>query len=1001
MATENRIDFKVRVTDEGLAPLANTLDRVDAKTDELAQGAGQAGSKLAELGTGAAGAADKADALGQGAGQAATRLGALGTQAANAGQQAADLGKSSERAADGIEAATKAASAKEAAIKSGLDVSRSEIELSKRTLELHQAQQQGVLQLARAKGDGAAATQASNRLLQIEAEQLALGATAKRTEAAALQATTDARREALSAIGPLTQAQLRELQAADNTAKALRTEAAAADEAARQVGQLGTELGAAADQGPRLDSALSAVSKAVAGLFALDKAKDFALSNIALADAYGQMAERIAMATPIASEYDRVQQRILDTANLTYRSLSEQQELYIRTADALRGMSYNTEELLDITDSFTYLLTTNAATVERGQYAIDAYTKSIQSGRIEVDAWQAIMAATPTIVDAVATATGKTTAEVRQLGITGKLAVNDLNEGLRQTVELNKQAAAGMSATVGDAITRLTNNWTQYIGEANQANQSTAKIAATIDVLTDNLDTVVSLAITAGEVMAVVWGIKALGALKAYTAQLVVAATQTTALMAATATAGDKAAAGLLAAGQLAASGWVGWEIGTFLKSEFEEVEKAGVAMAAGLTRAAAQYQAAWEMAKAVFTTDTIEAAKQRLAQRIKEIDDEYAALFANVGAGVPKLVADTKAVGDAAADAASKVRVSATDIVEAWDAARIAKVGDAQAAEANLRVQLQLAQQSEQMALFMGNEYEARKAKILQMRIEIEIVAAKVAVQRAEAEGSIAVAQAKLAEMAATNEVNLVKQAELQTAIKLAQAKLAEADATGKSTLLLQKQLELLTRGTGASDSFGTGLRALGREQSGLAAETRRANDELQKQLALINAKYASPLSDDKYSRPDGKPTEMGKAGAAVDNSLMFTLRDKLKAGTLTPADADNLRAVISMLEANEAVNRSIDKINPSAFSLEGAADRNKWNATRVGLQQALDGMSAGSTKPTSTTGAPLSSTPSSTHRVDITINGRPTTINAASAQDANALADVLRQLEQAAGRA
>lgn len=73
------------------------------------------------------------------------------------------------------------------------------------------------------------------------------------------------------------------------------------------------------------------------------------------------------------------------------------------------------------------------------------------------------------------------------------------------------------------------------------------------------------------------------------------------------------------------------------------------------------------------------------------------------------------------------------------------------------------------------------------------------------------------------------------------------------------------------------------------------------------------------------------------MDNSLIFTLRDKLNAGTLTPADAKNLQAAIDTLDANEAVNRSLDRINPGAFSLEGAADRNRMNATRTQFDQAL----------------------------------------------------------------
>ncbi|MCB4362683.1 tape measure protein [Hydrogenophaga taeniospiralis] len=979
--------------------LITANDQATPSVRDLADGSADAEKNVSDLGASAEQAGQKVDGFGAGAAQADVKVDGLSDAAAGAGEQAQALGKGYEQAADGMSAAAKAATEKTAAIKSALDVERSEIELAKRTLDLQAAQQRGLLQLAQAKGDETAATKAMNGLQQIEVDQLALVARAKRAEAAAVQAATSARRDALSAVGPLTQAQQRELQAADNTAKALRTEAAAADEAARQVRGLGNNLQETADKGPALNTALSAVGKAVAGLFALNKAKDFALDTIALADAYGQMAERIAMATPIADEYDLVQRRILESANLTYRRLDEQQELYIRTADALRGMGFATSDVLDITDSFSYLLTTNAATVERGQNAIDAYTKSIQSGRIEVDAWQSIMAATPTIVNAVAQATGKTADEVRRLGITGKLSINDLNEGLRQTVELNKEAAAGMSATVADAVTRLTNTWTQYIGEANRANQSTEKIVNTINLLTENLDTVVRVATAAGEVMAVVWGVKALGALRLYMAEVAAAATATSAAMAGITSAGEKAALGLKAAGMLAASGWAGWEIGTFLKDEFEVVEQAGIATAAGLSRAAAQYQTAWEMAKAVFTDDTIEAANQRLAERIAQIDDVYADMFANVGKGMPKVANDTKKAGDAAADAAKQIRDFEAAQVEAWEAARVSKVGDTQAAEANLQVQLKLAQQSEQMALFMGDEYEARKAKILQMEIEIQLVNAKVAVQRAEAEGSIAVAQAKLAEMAANKEVNLVKQAELESAIKLAQAKLAEADATGKSTELLQKQLNLFRNGGNAADGYRGSIDGVSGAQARLAQTTDAATAAMQRQRDL----YASPLGAGKYGRPEGgsvtgNTREERLAGQnAVDNRLMFELRAKLDAGLLTAADRADIDAVIAALDQNEAVNRDIDRLNPGAFSSAGAADRNEWRQVRTRLAQALGNTTLGGQTGGGGQRGEQFSTPSKTVNVKIDGGrGRRETVNT---DDAGAAA-LVRSLEHAARR-
>ena len=421
----------------------------------------------------------------------------------------------------------------------------------------------------------------------------------------------------------------------------------AADQAAGKVGQTRKGLQSISTQLDAMQKKMASTFKDLAismgGVFGAAKLQQFATDAIAIADAYGQMAERIQMATPAAGEYAMVQERILETANLTYRPLQEQQELYIRTAEALRSLSYSTSEALDITDSFSYLLTTNAASHERAASAVSAYSKAIQTGKVDADSWQSIMAATPTIVDAIAQATGKSAAAIRQMGVTGNLALRDLNEGLRQSVEVNKQAASQMSASVNDAVTRLANTWQVYVGQANQASGATQDIAGYIDLLSDNLDTVVNAALRAGQVMVAVWGVKALQGLAAYTMALLGAQRQTAALgvqsAASAAQAGGAwtAAAARVslawsAASKTALAAWAGWEIGTFLREEFVEVEQAGIALAAGLTKVAARAQSAWEMIKAAFTDDTIAAAQERLRIELERIDDEYAALFASAG---------------------------------------------------------------------------------------------------------------------------------------------------------------------------------------------------------------------------------------------------------------------------------------------------------------------------------------------------------------------------------
>lgn len=211
---------------------------------------------------------------------------------------------------------------------------------------------------------------------------------------------------------------------------------------------------------------------------------------IDLAEGYGEMAERITMATASTEEYEMVQKRLLATANATYRPLEEAQELYIRTADSLRSVGYSTSQALDITDSFSLALVKNAASGQRAESAIGAYSKSLQKGRIEADSWESIVSAMPSVIDDIAAASGKGSQEIRELGASGKLAAKDLNEGLRKSLDANTEAADNMAVKVSDAWQNIINNLAVYLGETNRATGATGVLSGSMQLLGDNIEAI-------------------------------------------------------------------------------------------------------------------------------------------------------------------------------------------------------------------------------------------------------------------------------------------------------------------------------------------------------------------------------------------------------------------------------------------------------------------------------------------------------------------------------
>jgi lambda family phage tail tape measure protein len=294
------------------------------------------------------------------------------------------------------------------------------------------------------------------------------------------------------------------------TTAQLRQEMARADSTVGQsAGKIDKSLG-------RIDTAFDRAgesAQSAAGLIKSALAVAVAAASVGkiieTADSFSQMSDRIGMATGSVNEYNLVQDRLLDTAKRTYRPLAEAQELYIRTADILKSMGYNTSQALDVMDSFSFLLVTNSASAEKASAAIDAYSKALQTGKVEADGWQSILAAMPTVVETIAKSTGKTAEEIRSLGAQGKLSLDILTEGLQKSAEANGLLADSMGVAVRDAMQNLNNAFSVYVGRLNETTDGTGVLAEGIGTLGDNFEALADIA-----------GVVAVGALAGYGRQL-------------------------------------------------------------------------------------------------------------------------------------------------------------------------------------------------------------------------------------------------------------------------------------------------------------------------------------------------------------------------------------------------------------------------------------------------------------------------------------------------
>ncbi|MDN6874078.1 tape measure protein [Pseudomonas citronellolis] len=222
-------------------------------------------------------------------------------------------------------------------------------------------------------------------------------------------------------------------------------------EVSKSMDKMSSEMDKADKSADNLNSGLSKLAKAIGAVIAANALREMA----GMVQKYQEMADRVRLATSSTEEYNAVQARLLDTANGTYRSLTEAQELYIRTADSLRSLGYSTAQAMDVQDSLSYAFVTNATSADRAQAAIDAFSKSINTGKVAADQWETISSAVPTVINQIAAASGKSAAEVRALGAAGKLTATQMSEGLRQARDENAKASAAMTNNLIDAEVRV------------------------------------------------------------------------------------------------------------------------------------------------------------------------------------------------------------------------------------------------------------------------------------------------------------------------------------------------------------------------------------------------------------------------------------------------------------------------------------------------------------------------------------------------------------------
>lgn len=483
--------------------------------------------------------------------------------------------------------------------------------------------------------------------------------------------------------------------------------------------QLASSLQASAVQGRAAATATEQVRQNIAGAVAQVRLLVGGLGLAAVATTLVRMADsatllrgQLTLATKSQEEFNRAQAETFAIAQRTRQGLEATVNLYARIARAGRTTQSQT---LALTESINQAVALSFTTAQAGEAALFQLGQGLASGTLRGEELNSVLEQTPRLAQAIAEGLvemGKidTTAQLRQFAQDGKLTADLVTQAISSQQRVLREEFAKLPPTVGQAFTALRNAALQWIGDLDSANGATRQLADAILFLADNLRTMAELLVLGAKLWAgyylafrVLPGAIALGttafaslrasmalatpAMRAFQAQAIAltatmngaaAATARFSLaMNGTALLAAGAATKIRAAGALALSGWVGWELGSYLRREFLQVELFGIALAAGLTKAANVIKNSF-----IITWGTIKAAGLSMFNSLLERGASFAERLAAIQETIPgvrRLAETTRA----AAAAMRGARVETETAEQAYN--RLAATATAELAEIDL----------------------------------------------------------------------------------------------------------------------------------------------------------------------------------------------------------------------------------------------------------------------------------------------------------------------------
>jgi len=241
-----------------------------------------------------------------------------------------------------------------------------------------------------------------------------------------------------------------------------------------------------------IDKSVALAKKAFGGL-----ASSFGVFKLVeLADSYKRFESQLKLSTKTANDYSIAYENVIRIGRTAQSDIGAIGVLYARLNNNLRDFNVTQNQVSSVTETISLALRTNNATVQETNSVMLQLSQSFGSGKLNGQEFLAVAEGAPALLRQLAKAIGVPFGALKDLSAQGKITREELLKAWTDPeylASLRKQATE--VGTISSAITVLTNNLKQFVGEQDKATGASKIITASIIALADNINMLATVAI--------------------------------------------------------------------------------------------------------------------------------------------------------------------------------------------------------------------------------------------------------------------------------------------------------------------------------------------------------------------------------------------------------------------------------------------------------------------------------------------------------------------------